>query len=195
MAARIYSERDADLRWLREKTCAVIGFGSQGRAHALNLRDSKLNVLVGLYPTSKSRRRARQSGVEVVDTAEAARRGHVIFLALPDSRLPEVFEKQIAPHLRRGRTLLVAHGFAIHYRTIVPRRDVDVIMMAPKASRTHGPFGVSSRSWRARPHRGPSKREPALESNRPGLGQGDRLHARGCAGDNVSRRNRNRFIW
>jgi ketol-acid reductoisomerase len=133
MAARIYSERDADLRWLRGKTCAVIGFGSQGRAQALNLRDSKLNVLVGLYPTSKSRRRARRSGLEVVDTAQAARRGHVIFLALPDSRLPEVFEKQIAPYLRRGQTLLVAHGFAIHYRTIVPRRDIDVIMMAPKA--------------------------------------------------------------
>ena len=132
MAARIYTDKDADLRWLKGKTCAVIGFGAQGRAHALNLRDSGINVIVGLYRGSKSRTRARRSGLKVLDTAGATQRGDVVFLALPDTRMPYVYSTQIAPNLRPGQTLLFAHGFAIHYRTIVPRRDVDVIMVAPK---------------------------------------------------------------
>jgi ketol-acid reductoisomerase len=133
LAARIYTDKDADLGWLKRKTCAVIGFGAQGRAHALNLRDSGISVIVGLYPGSKSRARARRSGLKVLDTSEAVSRGDVIFLALADPHMPEVYVEQIAPHLRAGRTLLFAHGFAIHYGTIVPRRDVDVVMVAPKA--------------------------------------------------------------
>jgi ketol-acid reductoisomerase len=132
LAARIYTNKDANLRWLKGKTCAVIGFGSQGRAHALNLRDSGINVVVGLYPGSKSRARARRSGVEVLETSRATQRGDIIFLALPDNEMPWVGAKKVAPDLRSGKTLLFAHGFAIHYRTIVPRRDVDVIMVAPK---------------------------------------------------------------
>jgi ketol-acid reductoisomerase len=132
LAARIYTDKDADLRWLKGKICAVIGFGAQGRAHALNLRNSGINVIVGLYPGSKSRIRARRSGLEVLDTAGATQRGDVVFLALPDTRMPDVYSTQIAPNLQPGQTLLFAHGFAIHYRTIVPRRDVDVIMVAPK---------------------------------------------------------------
>jgi ketol-acid reductoisomerase len=132
LAARIYTDKDADLRWLKGKTCAVIGFGAQGRAHALNLRDSAINVIVGLYSGSKSRARARRSGLEVLDTPRVTRRGDVIFLALPDTKMPEIYAAQVAPHLRPGQTLLFAHGFAIHYRTIVPRGDVDVIMVAPK---------------------------------------------------------------
>src|SRR5437868_5107576 len=132
MAARIYTDKDGDLRWLTGKTCAVIGFGAQGRAHALNLRDSGLAVVAGLYRESKSRVVARRAGLKVVDTPEAVRRADVIFLALPDTKMPEVYKKEIAPHLRAGQTLVVAHGFAIHYRTIVPRKDVDVVMVAPK---------------------------------------------------------------
>ena len=132
MAARIYTDKDADLRWLKGKTCGVIGFGAQGRAHALNLRDSEIKVIVGLYPGSKSRVRARRSGLEVLGTAEAARGADIIFLALPDTKMPAVYKEQIAPHLRPGQTLLFAHGFAVYYRTIVPRKDVDVVMVAPK---------------------------------------------------------------
>jgi ketol-acid reductoisomerase len=132
MAARIYTDRDADLKFLRGKTCAVIGYGAQGRAHALNLKDSGMRVLVGLRPRSKSRRIARREGLEVVNTEEASRRGDVIFLALPDTRMPAIYEKEIAPFLSPGKTLLFAHGFAIFYRTIVPPKDVDVIMVAPK---------------------------------------------------------------
>jgi ketol-acid reductoisomerase len=109
-----------------------MGFGAQGRAHALNLRDSGVSVIGGLYPASKSRVRARRSGLEVLDTSRATQRGDVIFLALPDSAMPRIYGEQVATNLRSGQTLLFAHGFAIHYRTIVPRRDVDVTMVAPK---------------------------------------------------------------
>ena len=132
LAARIYTDKDAELRWLKGKTCAVIGFGAQGRAHALNLRDNGMKVIVGLYPGSKSRAHARRSGLRVLDTQEAARRGDIIFLALSDSQMPAIYREQIAPNLRRGQTLVFAHGFGIHYRTIVPRKDVDVVMVAPK---------------------------------------------------------------
>ena len=132
MPARIYTDKDADLRWLKGKTCAVIGFGAQGRAQALNLRDSGISVIVGLYAGSKSRVRARQSGLKVLDTAEAARRANIIFLALSDTRMSGVFKEEITPNLRSGQTLLFAHGFAIYYRTIIPRKDVDVVMVAPK---------------------------------------------------------------
>ncbi|MEY2562380.1 MAG: ketol-acid reductoisomerase [Verrucomicrobiota bacterium] len=132
MSSRIYTDRDADLKFLRGKTCAVIGYGAQGRAHALSLKDSGLSVLVGLRARSKSRRVARKEGLEVVDTAEAARRGDIIFLALPDTQMPAIYEKEIAPFLTAGKTLLFAHGFSIFYRTIVPPKEVDVIMVAPK---------------------------------------------------------------
>jgi ketol-acid reductoisomerase len=132
MAARIYTDKDADLRWLKGKTCAIIGFGSQGSAHALNLRDSKLDVLIGLYRGSRSRTRAKRAGLRVVDTAEAVRRGDVLFLAVSDTDLAAVFAREIRPNLRAGQTILLAHGFAIHYRTIIPPSEVDVIMVAPK---------------------------------------------------------------
>ena len=110
----------------------MIGFGAQGRAHALNLRDSGMHVIVGLYPGSKSRARARRSRLRVFETPEATRRGDIIFLALSETRMPAIYREQIAPNLRPGQTLLLAHGFAIYYRTIVPRKDVDVVMVAPK---------------------------------------------------------------
>ena len=132
MPARIYTDRDADLKSLRGKICAVIGYGAQGRAHALNLKDSGMQVLVGLPARSKSRGVARKEGLEVVTTPEAVERGDIIFLALPDTRMPAIYEKEIAPFLSSGKTLLFAHGFAIFYRTIVPPKNVDVIMVAPK---------------------------------------------------------------
>jgi ketol-acid reductoisomerase len=132
LAPRIYTDKDVDLRWLKGKTCAVIGFGAQGRAHALNLRDSGITVIIGLYPGSKSRGRATRCGLKVFDTAEAARRADIIFLALPDTQMPAVYKEEIAPSLQSGQTLLFAHGFAIHYRTIIARKDVDVVMVAPK---------------------------------------------------------------
>jgi len=132
MAVRIYRDKDVDLAWLKRKTCAVIGFGAQGHAHALNLRDSGMKVVVGLYRGSKSRARAKRNRLKVFETADAVRRGDIIFLALPDTKMPAVYKKEIAPNLRASQTLLFAHGFAIFYRTIVPQKDVDVVMVAPK---------------------------------------------------------------
>src|SRR5262245_54291321 len=129
MAARIYRDIHASLASLRGKTCVVIGFGSQGRAHALNLKDSGVKVMVGLPRTSKSRTIARANGLQVLDTIEATRKGDVIFLALPDSRMPSIYKKEIGPYLRENQALLFAHGFAIHYRTIVPPKNVDIVMV------------------------------------------------------------------
>ena len=132
MAVRIYRDKDVDLAWLKGKTCGVIGFGAQGHAHALNLRDRGMRVVIGLYRGSKSRARAKRNRLKVFETADAVRRSDIIFLALPDTKMPAVFKKDIAPHLRAGQALLFAHGFTIHYRTIVPPKDVDVVMVAPK---------------------------------------------------------------
>jgi ketol-acid reductoisomerase len=130
--AKIYTDKDADLGVLKGKTCAVLGFGSQGHAHALNLKDSGVKVIIGLYPGSKSRQVAKDKGFEVYDTAEAVKKADVIFVGLPDTKQAAAFEKDIRPNLTKGKTLLFSHGFAIHFKTIVPPKDVDVIMVAPK---------------------------------------------------------------
>jgi ketol-acid reductoisomerase len=132
MAVKIYTDKDADLATFKGKTVAVLGFGSQGHAHALNLKESGVKVIIGLYPTSKSRKVAADRGFEVFDTAEAVRRADVIFVALPDTKQPAAYLKDIEPNLKKGKTLLFSHGFSIHYKTIVPPADVDVILVAPK---------------------------------------------------------------
>lgn len=132
MPAKIFTDKDVDLGPLLDKTCAVLGYGAQGRAHALNLRDSGIRVVVALLPKSRSRATARRDGLRVTTTAAAVRQADLIFLALPDVKMAEVYETDIAPNLRAGQSLLFAHGFAIHYRTVVPPKEVDVIMVAPK---------------------------------------------------------------
>lgn len=132
MPAKIYTDKDADLGVLKNKTLAVIGFGSQGHAHALNLKDSGMKVIIGLYPKSKSRAVAAEYGFEVMDTAEAVQKADVIFVAAPDTKIAEIYEADIAPHLTKGKTLLFSHGFAVHFKTITPPAEVNVIMVAPK---------------------------------------------------------------
>lgn len=132
MPAKIYTDKDADLKMFAGKTVAVIGFGSQGHAHALNLKDSGIAVIIGLYPKSKSRAVAKELGFETYNTAEAVQKADVIFIAVPDLKIAEVYEKDIAPHLNSKKTLLFSHGFAIHFRTVVPPKNIDVIMVAPK---------------------------------------------------------------
>ncbi|MEO6181862.1 MAG: ketol-acid reductoisomerase [Verrucomicrobiota bacterium] len=132
MPAKVYSDKDADLNVLKGKTLAVLGFGSQGHAHALNLKESGLKVIIGLYEGSKSAAVAKERGFEVVTTSEAVKRADVIFVAIPDTKQPKAFEKDIAPNLIKGKTLLFSHGFAIHFKTVVPPKDVDVILVAPK---------------------------------------------------------------
>ncbi|MGH8092656.1 MAG: ketol-acid reductoisomerase, partial [Chthoniobacterales bacterium] len=111
----------------------VLGYGAQGRAHALNLRDSGIPVIVGLLPRSRSRLIARRDRLRLTTASAAVRQADVIFLALPDTKMADIYRTDIAGELRPGQVLLFAHGFAIHYRTIVPPNDVDVVMVAPKA--------------------------------------------------------------
>ncbi len=132
MPAKVYTDKDADLGVLKNKTLAVLGFGSQGHAHALNLKESGCRVIIGLYEGSKSIAVAKEKGFEVMPTAEAVRRADVIFVALPDTKQAKAYEKDIAPNLAKGKTLLFSHGFAIHFKTVVPPRNVDVILVAPK---------------------------------------------------------------
>ena len=132
MPAKVYSDKDADLNVLKGKTLAVLGFGSQGHAHALNLKESGCKVIIGLYDGSKSIPVAKEKGFEVFNTGEAVRRADVIFVAIPDTKQPKAYQKDIAPNLRKGKTLLFSHGFSIHFKTVVPPKDVDVILVAPK---------------------------------------------------------------
>src|SRR6187399_2217662 len=132
MPAKVYTDKDANLAVLKNKTLAVLGFGSQGHAHALNLKESGLNVIIGLYEGSKSIPVAKEKGFKVYPTAEAVKRADVIMVALPDTKQPAAYEKDIKPNLAEGKTLVFSHGFSIHFKTIVPPKDVNVIMVAPK---------------------------------------------------------------
>ncbi len=129
---KIYYAPDCDLNRLDGKTVAIMGYGSQGHAHALNLKESGVNVVVGLYEGSKSAIKAREAGLEVLTVAEAAKKADIIMILLPDELQAGVYEKEIKPYLTTGKTLAFAHGFNIHFNLIKPPSDVDVIMIAPK---------------------------------------------------------------
>jgi ketol-acid reductoisomerase len=131
--ARLFYDNDADLSLLDGKTVAVIGFGSQGHAHALNLRDSGVDVVVGLRPSSSSRQAAEEQGLTVMTAAEASQRADFIMVLVPDTEQSAVYEESIAPNLSDGNTLMFAHGFNIRYGQIRPPAFVDVSMVAPKA--------------------------------------------------------------
>ncbi|HEY7304260.1 MAG TPA: ketol-acid reductoisomerase [Bryobacteraceae bacterium] len=132
MPKRFY-EKDGSLAPLLEKTIAIVGYGSQGHAHALNLRDSGLNVVVGLYPGSKSANKAKAAGLPVLSVADAAKTADVVMILLPDHVQGDVYRNDIAPHMTKGKTLMFAHGFNIHFNEIKPPADIDVSMIAPKA--------------------------------------------------------------
>ena len=131
--ATMYYDKDADLALIRARKVAIIGYGSQGHAHALNLRESGVDVVVGLPETSKSNAKARHAGLTVMSVGDAARWGDVIMLLIPDTRQRAVYEAQIAPYLSAGQMLMFAHGFNIRFDCIAPPSNVDVTMVAPKA--------------------------------------------------------------
>jgi ketol-acid reductoisomerase len=131
--ATMYYENHADLNLLTGKTIAVIGYGSQGHAHALNAKDSGLSVVVGLHETSKSREKAQADGLEVLSPAEATKRADVVMILVPDTVQANLYAAEVGPNLKAGATLMFAHGFNIHFGTIVPPDNVDVSMIAPKS--------------------------------------------------------------
>lgn len=130
--AKLYYEQDCDLNLLKDKTVAVIGYGSQGHAHALNLHESGVNVIVGLYEGSKSWKAAEDAGLKVMVTAEAAQAADIIMLLVNDEKQAALYQTSIAPYLTPGKSLAFAHGFNIHYGQIVPPEFVNVFMVAPK---------------------------------------------------------------
>jgi ketol-acid reductoisomerase len=133
MTARIYTEADAPIDPLKGKRIAVIGYGSQGHAHALNAHDSGLDVVVGLYTGSKSWEKAEQAGLPVAEVSDAVRQSDVVVVLLPDEKQRRVFDEQIRPAVKAGHSLVWAHGFNIHFKQVVPPAGVDVWMVAPKA--------------------------------------------------------------
>ncbi len=129
---KIYYQADCDLNILKGKKVAIIGYGSQGHAHALNLHESGVDVVVGLYEGSKSRARAEKAGLTVMNVSDAAKAADIIMMLIPDEKQADVYKSEIAPYLTEGKALAFAHGFNIHYKQIVPPENVDVFMIAPK---------------------------------------------------------------
>src|SRR5882724_9596770 len=132
MPAKVYTDKDANLGVFKNKTLAVLGYGSQGHAHALNLKQSGCKVIIGLYPGSKSKKVAEQHGFKVYPTAEAVRRADVIMIGLPDMKQASVYKSDILPNLAKGKTLLFSHGLSVHFGLIKLHKDIDCIMVAPK---------------------------------------------------------------
>ena len=130
---KTYHDHDADLTLIQAKKVAIIGYGSQGHAHSLNLKDSGVDVRVGLPATSRSIKKAQAAGLEVLSVTDAAKWADVIMILAPDTSQAAIYHEHIAPHMGKGKTLMFAHGFNIRYGTIVPTKDIDVSMVAPKA--------------------------------------------------------------
>ena len=129
---KIYYQADCDINLLKGKTVAIIGYGSQGHAHALNLHDSGVNVIVGLYEGSSSKAKAEAAGLKVMSVPEATKAADIIMILIPDERQADMYKQDIAPYLTEGKALAFAHGFNIHFGQIKPPKDVDVFMIAPK---------------------------------------------------------------
>ena len=129
---KVYYDKDADLSIIRDKKVAIIGYGSQGHAHAQNLKESGVDVIVGLRKDGASWKKAEAAGHKVKEVGEAVKKADVVMILLPDETQPDVYRNDIAPNLKKGAALAFAHGFNIHYNQIVPPVDIDVIMIAPK---------------------------------------------------------------
>src|SRR5438874_3446902 len=130
---KVYYDKDADLSLIKGKTVAIIGYGSQGHAHAQNLNDSGVKVIVGLRPGGASWPKVEKAGLKVAAVNEAVKMADVVMILLPDEQIAEVYRKDVEPHIRQGASLAFAHGFNVHYGQVVPREDLDVWMVAPKA--------------------------------------------------------------
>src|SRR3989339_1797911 len=129
---KVFYDKDADLSLIKGRQVTIVGYGSQGHAHAQNLRDSGVNVTVGLRKDGASWAKASAAGLNVAEVAEAVKAADVVMILLPDETIPEVYHRDVAPNMKAGAALAFAHGFNVHYNQVVPRTDVDVIMIAPK---------------------------------------------------------------
>jgi len=133
---KVYYDKDADLGLIKGKKVTIVGYGSQGHAHAANLKDSGVDVTIGLRKGGSSWAKAVAAGHNVLEIAAATKQADVVMLLLPDETMPEIFHAEVAANLKQGAALAFAHGFNIHYNQITPRADLDVIMIAPKGQVT-----------------------------------------------------------
>ena len=152
--AKIYYEKDCDFNLIKGKKIAVIGYGSQGHAHSLNLKESGADVTVGLYEGSKSWKKAESEGLKVAATAAAVKGADIVMILLPDEKQGDIYRTDIAPNLKKGAYLGFGHGFNIHYSQIVPREDINVFMTAPKGPGHMVRRDLYRRERGSRPHRG-----------------------------------------
>ena len=129
---KVYYDKDADLSLIKGKQVTIVGYGSQGHAHAQNLRDSGVSVTVALRKGGASWAKAEAAGLKVEEIAAAVKNADVVMILLPDENIPDVYNKDVAPNMKAGAALAFAHGFNVHYNQVVPRADIDVIMVAPK---------------------------------------------------------------
>ena len=129
---KVFYDKDCDLSLIKGKTVAIIGYGSQGHAHAQNLNDSGVQVIVGLRKGGSSWGKVEKAGLKVMEVNEAVKAADVVMILLPDENIPEVYNNNVAPNMKQGATLAFAHGFNVHYNQVIPRADLDVIMVAPK---------------------------------------------------------------
>ena len=130
---KVYYDKDADLSLIKAKKVCIVGYGSQGHAHALNLHESGVKVTVGLRKDGASWNKAKKAGLPVKEVGEAVRGADFIVMLMPDEHIAKVYREDVAPNIKKGATLAFAHGFNIHYGQVVPREDLDVVMVAPKA--------------------------------------------------------------
>lgn len=189
-----YYDQDCNLGMLDGKTVAIIGFGSQGHAHAMNLKESGVDVVVGLRPGSAHVAKAEAAGLKVLGIEEAAEAGNVVMMLVPDELAPDIYKNQIAKHMKEGDTLMFAHGFNIHYSQIQPADYLDVSMVAPK-----GP-GHIVRSLYTQGSGVPcliavEQDKPARQKICTGLCSSNRCRQSRYSGNNLQGRNRNRPVW
>ena len=188
--ATMYYDDAADLAIIRGKKVAILGYGSQGHAHALNLRDSGVEVRVGLPATSRSRAKAEAAGLTVGEVGDVTRWADVVMVLVPDTTAAELYRDQIGPNLAAGKLLLFAHGFNIRFGAITVRPDVDVAMVAPKAPGPPRPRALRRRGGHAGADRDSSGRDRAGAGRDAVVRQGHRRDARGRHRNDVCRRDR-----
>jgi ketol-acid reductoisomerase len=190
---KIYYDKDANMKLLKGKKVAVIGYGSQGFAHSNNLKESGIEVMVGLRKGSKSWDKAAGAGLRVVEPAEAAKKADIIMVLVPDELQGAMYKKDIEGNIKKGAYLAFAHGFNIHFGQIVPREDVNVFMVAPK--RPSGPLSVYQGRGCPWTHRSPSGPFEKYQRHCARIRFGDRLRQGGGNRDIVPRRDGDRPLW
>ena len=191
---KVYYDKDADLSLIKGRQVTIVGYGSQGHAHAQNLRDSGVNVTVGLRQGGSSWAKASTAGFKVAEIAEAVKNADVVMILLPDENIPDVYHRDVEPNLKQGAALAFAHGFNVHYNQVVPRADLDVIMVAPKGPGHNRPFRIPEGRRCSFADRCPPGQVGARPRDRAVLCGGQWRHQGRRHRDELPRRDRNRPV-